>query len=65
MVIVSACLVGINCRYDGGNNADQKVIELVSKGFAIPEDVTMFFKKGARETLQIVKLTNCQKAILK
>ncbi len=36
MIIVSACLVGINCRYDGGNNADQKVIELVSKGFAIP-----------------------------
>lgn len=93
MIIVSACLVGINCRYDGGNNADQKVIELVSKGFAIPvcpeqlgglttpripaeiignkvinkngEDVTMFFKKGALETLQITKLTNCRKAILK
>jgi uncharacterized protein YbbK (DUF523 family) len=93
MIIVSACLVGINCRYDGGNNANQKVIELVSKGFAIPvcpeqlgglttpripaeiignkvinkngEDVTGYFKKGARETLQITKLTNCRKAILK
>ncbi len=36
MIIVSACLVGINCRYDGGNNADQKVIEMVQKGIAIP-----------------------------
>jgi len=93
MIIVSACLVGINCRYDGGNNTNQKVIELVNKGFAIPVcpeqlgglttpripaeiignkvinkngyDVTGYFKKGAQETLQIAKLANCQKAILK
>ena len=93
MIIVSACLVGINCRYDGGNNTDQKVIELINKGIAIPvcpeqlgglttpripaeiignkvinkngEDVTGYFEKGARETLQITKLANCQKAILK
>ena len=93
MIIVSACLVGINCRYDGGNNANQKVIELVNKGFAIPvcpeqlgglptpripaeiirnkvinkndEDITDYFKKGARETLQISKLANCREAILK
>lgn len=93
MIIVSACLVGINCRYDGGNNANQKAIEMVNKGFAIPvcpeqlgglttpripaeiiknkvinkngEDVTGYFKKGARETLQIAKLANCRKAILK
>ncbi|HOV28266.1 MAG TPA: DUF523 domain-containing protein, partial [Pseudobacteroides sp.] len=36
MIIVSACLAGINCKYDGGNNADDRIIELVSKGQAIP-----------------------------
>jgi len=93
MIIVSACLVGINCRYDGGNNANQKVIEMVNKGIVIPvcpeqlgglttpripaeiigkkvinkngEDVTGYFQKGSRETLQIGNLANCKKAILK
>lgn len=36
MVIVSACLAGIDCKYNGGNNADHRIIELVSKGQAIP-----------------------------
>ena len=93
MIIVSACLVGINCRYDGGNNANQEIIKMVKRGIAVPvcpeqlgglstpripaeivgnrvinkngEDVTDYFKKGAQETLQLTKLVNCQKAILK
>ncbi len=36
MIIVSACLAGIDCKYNGGNNADDRIIELVSKGQAIP-----------------------------
>jgi len=36
MKIVSACLAGINCRYDGKNSANEKVIALVRKGKAIP-----------------------------
>lgn len=36
MYIVSSCLVGINCRYDGGNNLNEKVIKLVKEGKAIP-----------------------------
>ncbi len=36
MIIVSACLAGVNCRFDGGNKANKKVIELVRKGKAIP-----------------------------
>ncbi|MDP4181417.1 MAG: DUF523 domain-containing protein [Bacillota bacterium] len=36
MIIVSACLAGINCKYNGGNNASKKVIELVKTGKAIP-----------------------------
>lgn len=27
MIIVSACLIGINCKYDGNNNKNNKVIE--------------------------------------
>jgi len=36
MIIVSACLAGINCRYDGKNNSHQKIIKLVKEGNAIP-----------------------------
>lgn len=36
MIIVSACLAGMNCKYDGGNNSDPRVRELVARGLAIP-----------------------------
>jgi len=36
MKIVSACLAGINCRYDGQSNACPKVKKLVEDGQAIP-----------------------------
>ena len=36
MKIVSACLAGINCAYDGRHRRYQKVVELVQKGEAIP-----------------------------
>ena len=36
MILVSACLVGINCKYNGGNNYNKKIFELVKKGEAIP-----------------------------
>jgi len=36
MKIVSACLAGVKCRYDGSSKPCQKVIELVKKGDAIP-----------------------------
>lgn len=36
MKIVSACLAGINCRYDGNSNSCEKVIEMVKNGEAIP-----------------------------
>lgn len=35
MYIVSACLAGINCRYDGKNNLDKRILKLVKKGKAI------------------------------
>ena len=36
MILISACLVGINCKYSGGNNYNKKAFELVKNGEAIP-----------------------------
>lgn len=36
ITIVSACLAGIRCRYDGETNEFQPVVELVRQGLAIP-----------------------------
>ncbi len=36
MKIVSACLAGINCGFDGGTYPIEKVVELVKQGKAIP-----------------------------
>ena len=36
MYFISACLIGLNCKYNGGNNFKEKALELVKKGEAIP-----------------------------
>lgn len=36
MYIVSACLAGINSRYDGRDNENKIVVELIKQGKAIP-----------------------------
>ena len=36
MILISACLAGINCKYNGGNNLNEKALELVKSGKAIP-----------------------------
>lgn len=36
MILVSACLAGIKCKYDGGDNRCEKVVELMKQGLAIP-----------------------------
>lgn len=36
MILVSACLAGICCKYDGGNNGIPLIKELVRQGKAIP-----------------------------
>lgn len=36
MILVSACLVGINCKYNGKNNFNEKIFNLVKEGKAIP-----------------------------
>lgn len=102
MYLISSCLCGVNCKYSGGNNLNEKCLELLKEGKVIlvcPEqlgglstprtpaeikgtaksvinkegkvvtkeniDVTEEFLKGAYEVLNIAKLTNVTKAILK
>jgi uncharacterized protein YbbK (DUF523 family) len=36
MIVVSACLAGIKCRYDGTAFPNDRVVELVAAGRAIP-----------------------------
>jgi uncharacterized protein YbbK (DUF523 family) len=35
MYLISACLAGVNSRYDGGNNENDMVVKLVEEGKAI------------------------------
>jgi len=35
-VLISACLVGLNTRYDGGHNHNQIFADMVKKGEAVP-----------------------------
>lgn len=36
MILISACLAGINCKYSGGNNLNPDLRDLVNSGKAIP-----------------------------
>lgn len=92
-IAVSACMAGIDTKYDGMNN-NSKLIRLLSKsitfiplcpeqlgGMSTPRnsveiyngkvkdkynnEYTQKFKKGAEETLKIMKLTKCDCIILK
>lgn len=35
-MLVSACLLGLNCKYSGGNNRDERVLKLLDKERLIP-----------------------------
>ncbi|HBW27967.1 MAG TPA: DUF523 domain-containing protein [Hungateiclostridium thermocellum] len=36
MLLVSACLIGVNCKYNGKNNLNKKVMKLCSEETLIP-----------------------------
>lgn len=36
MYLVSSCLAGINCRYDGKSSENSMIVEMVKQGKAIP-----------------------------
>ena len=92
-LLVSACLLGAPCRYDGKSKPNPKIPLLLDKYSVIPvcpevlgglptprlpservgervlmrdgSDVTDNFKRGANEALQLCRLHNCKKALLK
>lgn len=35
-ILVSACLAGFSCRYDGNAMTDPKIVEMVTGGLALP-----------------------------
>ena len=35
-ILVSACLLGVNCKYNGGNNYNEKVMEYLKDKEVIP-----------------------------
>ena len=35
MILISACLAGVNCRYNAGNNEVKEIMELVREGKAV------------------------------
>ena len=93
IILVSACLLGYNCKYNGKNNKNDKVLEYINDKYVIPIcpevfgglstpripseikgdkvinkqgiDVTKYFIEGANKTLDIAKILNIKKAILK
>lgn len=93
-ILISACLLGVNCKYNGNNNNVPGIIEQMKNVILIPVcpeqlgglttprlpaeiigetsvvnkegfDVTQQFEVGARETLKLAKMYNCEYAILK
>ena len=36
MILVSACLAGFNCRYNGNHHEDARIVQLVKEGRALP-----------------------------
>ena len=35
-ILISACLIGLNCKYNGGNNENSKLVELIKEKDLIP-----------------------------
>lgn len=64
MILISACLAGINCKYNGENNGNEKVMELIKNEKTIlvcPEQL------GGLKTPRIpaeIKIINGEKRVI-
>lgn len=57
MILVSACLLGINCKYNGDNNKDLKVLEyLKDKEFTIVCPEQLGGMSTPRDPSEIIRL---------
>ena len=61
MILVSACLLGCACRYDGQSKPYPLAQELAKRG----RDVTAEYRRGAEEALRLARLYGCTAAVLK
>ena len=92
-ILISACMLGTNCRYDGKEVFIEEINHVKEKYNLIPicpeiiggmstprepseivkdkvfsktgEDVTAYYKKGAKEVLKLANFYKCKCAILK
>ncbi len=76
-ILVSACILGINCRYNGSQNTNiaieqkigrQKEPSEIKEGKVFSKsgtDITFNYNKGAEECLRIAKMFDCRYAIFK
>lgn len=61
-IVVSACLLGENCKYNGGNNASQGVAQAVENAQVIPVCPEVLAGLGIpREPIEIVNGRVCRK----
>lgn len=64
-ILVSACLIGINCRYDGGNNRNDKVIALMQENEIVPVCPECLGKlRALRTPAELVESSSRERAFL-
>ena len=65
-LLVSACLLGTPCRYDGKSKADARVQALGERVVtAGGRDVTEAYRRGAEAALALCQQNGCEAAVLK
>ncbi len=52
-IMVSACLIGENCKYNGGNNYSEKVIKFIETADMIPGTKTEGIPGGKNEVIPV------------
>lgn len=68
MIIISACLCGVNCKYNGDNNLNKKALELLRRGKAIvvcPEQLGGLETPRVPHEIQRINKDNTLKVVSK
>lgn len=64
MILVSACLLGINCKYNGGNNENKELIKCLKKEKIIPVCPEQLGGLGTpREPCEIIEKTDILRVV--
>jgi len=79
-ILISACLLGARCRYDGVSKLQPWISDLAERHILVPVcperrgdrvmtrdggDVTAQYRRGAEEALRLCRLLGCEAALLK